>query len=65
MTKLSVLLPSKCFFTLRPLRLRVKPSLGLQNRRKTGRVYQKKADGDFEAHLVALSFSEPPEGFSR
>ncbi len=29
------------------------------------RVYNKKADGDFEAHLVALSCSEPPEGFSR
>jgi hypothetical protein len=24
-----------------------------------------KADGDFEAHLVALSCSEPPEGFER
>jgi hypothetical protein len=32
---------------------------------KTQRVYEKKADGDFEAHLVALSCSEPPEGFSR
>ena len=29
------------------------------------RVYEKKADGDFEAHLVALSCSEPPEGFAR
>lgn len=29
------------------------------------RVYEKKADGDFEAHLVALSCSKPPEGFSR
>ncbi len=25
----------------------------------------KKADGDFEAHLVALSCGEPPEGFAR
>ena len=33
--------------------------------RKGDRVYKKKADGDFEAHLVALSCSEPPEGFSR
>ena len=33
--------------------------------RKGSRVYAKKADGDFEAHLVALSCSEPPEGFSR
>ena len=65
MTKLSVLLPSNVSFILGPLRRRVKPSFGLQNRRKTDRVYQKKTDGDFEAHLVALSFSEPPEGFSR
>jgi len=34
-------------------------------RRKGSRVYVKKADGDFEAHLVALSCSEPPEGFAR
>lgn len=26
------------------------------------RVYKRKADGDFEAHLIALSCSEPPEG---
>lgn len=32
---------------------------------KGSRVYKKKADGDFEAHLIALSCSEPPEGFSR
>ena len=25
----------------------------------------KKVDGDFEAHLAALSCSEPPEGFAR
>ena len=35
------------------------------NSRKGERVYAKKADGDFEAHLVALSCSEPPEGFAR
>ena len=35
------------------------------NGRKGSRVYAKKADGDFEAHLVALSCSEPPEGFAR
>ena len=29
------------------------------------RIYKKKADGDFEAHLVALSCSEPPEGYAR
>jgi transposase len=33
--------------------------------RKGSRVYAKKADGDFEAHLVALSCSKPPEGFAR
>ena len=35
------------------------------NGRKGSRVYVKKADGDFEAHLVALSCSAPPEGFAR
>ena len=34
-------------------------------RKPTSREYQKKADGDFEARLVALSCSEPPKGFSR
>ena len=29
------------------------------------RIYEKKVDGDFEAHVIALSCSEPPEGFSR
>ncbi|MBU2054414.1 MAG: IS630 family transposase, partial [Proteobacteria bacterium] len=35
------------------------------NRRKGSRIYVKKADGDFEAHLIALSCSAPPEGFAR
>ncbi len=35
------------------------------NGHKGSRVYARKADGDFEAHLVALSCSEPPEGFAR
>ena len=35
------------------------------NGHKGERVYAKKADGDFEAHLVALSCSGPPEGFAR
>ena len=35
------------------------------NGRKGSRVYKKKTDGDFEARLVALSCSEPPEGYSR
>ena len=29
------------------------------------RVYTRKTDGDFEAHLIALSCGEPPEGFAR
>jgi len=33
--------------------------------KKSSRVYKKIVDGDFEAHLVALSCSEPPKGFSR
>lgn len=32
---------------------------------KGERVYKKKVDGDLEAHLIALSCSEPPDGFSR
>lgn len=35
------------------------------NGRKGSRIYTKKADGDFEAHLVALSCGEPPDGFAR
>jgi len=35
------------------------------NRRKRNRIYTKKTDGEFEAHLIALSCSEPPEGFAR
>ena len=31
----------------------------------TTRVYRRKADGDFEAHLVALSCSAAPEGRKR
>lgn len=34
-------------------------------RKPTSREYEKKADGDFEARLIALSCSEPPEGFAR
>ena len=35
------------------------------DKRKAERVYEKKADGEFEAHLIALSCSNPPEGFAR
>lgn len=34
-------------------------------KRKAERQYLRKADGDFEAHLVALSCSEPPSGHAR
>jgi hypothetical protein len=36
----------------------------LENR-PTTRVYERKADGDVEAHLIALSCSKAPEGFTR
>lgn len=29
------------------------------------RSYERKADGEFEAHLVAMSCGDPPEGFAR
>jgi hypothetical protein len=32
---------------------------------KQERTYEKKADGEFEAHLIALCCSAPPEGFAR
>lgn len=35
------------------------------NGMKGSRIYKKKVDGDFEAHLIALSCSDPPEGFAR
>jgi len=41
---------------------------GLQialNGHKGQRAYERKADGDFEAHLVALSCSDPPPGHVR
>jgi len=33
--------------------------------RPSTRQYTRKADGDFEAHLIALSCSQPPEGYAR
>jgi len=35
------------------------------NGTKGQRTYKKKADGDLEAHLIALSCSEPPRGFAK
>ena len=34
-------------------------------RRPSQRIYEKKADGDFEAQLVTLCCSEPPKGFAK
>jgi len=34
-------------------------------RKESGREYERKADGDLEARLIALSCGEPPEGFAR
>jgi hypothetical protein len=35
------------------------------DKRKADRQHVKKGDGDFEAHLLALSCSEPPQGHAR
>ena len=35
------------------------------NGRKSTRIYEKKMDGDLEAHVIAISCGNPPEGFSR
>ena len=35
------------------------------NGRRGTRIYEKKIDGDLEAHLIAISCGSPPEGFSR
>ncbi len=34
-------------------------------RKATTRIYDKKVDGDVEAHLISIACSEPPEGFSK
>lgn len=34
-------------------------------RKPSDRVYERKADGDVEARLIALCCSEPPEGFAK
>ena len=35
------------------------------DKQKAKRQYVKKADGDFEAHLIALSCGKPPQGHAR
>ena len=37
----------------------------VMTRKPTRRVYERNADGDLEAHLIALSCSPAPEGYSR
>ena len=34
-------------------------------RKKPERVYERRLDGEGEAHLIALACSEPPEGYER
>jgi transposase len=34
-------------------------------RKKPERVYERRLDGEGEAHLIALACSEPPEGYQR
>lgn len=34
-------------------------------RKPPDRTYQRKVDGDVEAHLISLSCGEPPEGYGR
>ena len=35
------------------------------DRKASIRTYEKKMDGDAEAHLIAISCNEPPKGFSK
>lgn len=37
----------------------------VMERKPTSRVYEKKADGDFEAHLIALACGSPPKGYAK
>ena len=34
-------------------------------RKKPDRVYERRLDGEGEAHLIALTYDEPPDGFER
>ena len=38
---------------------------GVLNRKPSRRQYERKIDGNSEAHLIALSCSEPPVGYAR
>ena len=34
-------------------------------RKPTTRIYERKVDGDTEAHLITIACSEPPKGFAK
>jgi len=34
-------------------------------RKPTTRIYERKVDGDAEAHLISIACSEPPKGFAK
>ena len=38
---------------------------GTLSRKKPDRIYERRLDGEAEAHLIALTCSEAPEGFER
>jgi transposase len=35
------------------------------SRKASSRIYEKKIDGDCEAHLISIACSEPPKGFAK
>ena len=35
------------------------------SRKLSSQTYEKKIDGDFEAHLISIACSEPPKGFAK
>jgi len=35
------------------------------SRKKPSRIYERKIDGDVEAHLISIACSEPPEGMAK
>ena len=35
------------------------------SRKPSTQIYERKMDGDFEAHLISIACSEPPKGFAK
>ena len=35
------------------------------SRKPSNQIYERKMDGDFEAHLISIACSEPPKGFAK